>query len=870
MKNNNLPIHSLLKCLMLMTFGLFIVQGLSAKTFQKIYMFTYFEYDNTTGNNYVYSDDGTRWKVTSDGDVVVDEYNGKGVYISYGSELTLTSEKIFPASAKVTVNAGAAAQVYADITVGVDGNTKDMSYSDTYQQYYSNVNDITTRGYTFELNRNQPGDIQVGLNSNHPNTFLLIESVKVVYEADYGITITTLQGQQVAISDENRTNVLNEDIPSIQFDGKCDLYLNDADIAKITVEEVTGLDTELYLHLKGTNKIQNGEKAIINNGSNIKLTFQTNKSRAGSLQYICTAGNLTKAEDAFPGFTLTYRSGLTAILTKEETRDIVDVINVLDPIVNKDQKEVTLKGASGTGIGEDIEGKTTAELAAGYEVNDILYTLSGEKDGYIDDPDVVAADGKIVALNTYISDSQANNVARKLVWDEIAPGSTTYSSQFRGLTFKLPPGSGVIKIEARTNETGKLNVKFSDFSDITYSFDDAKTEFKVFEIPYAITETRYVLIYNTTRPSSSRPLGDRRAPGRKETTTLEIKGISIKSNTVDETPDTPFEGRTLTKEEVNAAFKDGHVIINDPNITNISGVAFDDLKDKEVTYVDLSGTSIITDIYRYANYVYNKVPTSTLIFVPAGCVNAYAKNVVIGSVCEDLLLYDDNRPFDTPKDFIAKNVEMARDFSAYKEKGCTVFLPYEMDEKSAASVGTFYQLSSASPETGLTVHSVKETKANLPYMFKPTADKVKLANVIIKAAAEPAAGRRAATETQLVGAYQSTEIVSDETTNYYTYDAIAGVFEKVTTATAVNAFNAYLKAPTTAPDTYSVIWREFVDGDANQDGLVNVTDIVATVNYIMEQPSADFNKEAADVNHDGFVNVTDIVQMVNIIMTLPM
>ena len=49
MKNNNLPIHSLLKCLMLMTFGLFVVQGLSAKTFQKIYMFTYFEYDNTTG-----------------------------------------------------------------------------------------------------------------------------------------------------------------------------------------------------------------------------------------------------------------------------------------------------------------------------------------------------------------------------------------------------------------------------------------------------------------------------------------------------------------------------------------------------------------------------------------------------------------------------------------------------------------------------------------------------------------------------------------------------------------------------------------------------------------------------------------------------
>jgi hypothetical protein len=47
---------------------------------------------------------------------------------------------------------------------------------------------------------------------------------------------------------------------------------------------------------------------------------------------------------------------------------------------------------------------------------------------------------------------------------------------------------------------------------------------------------------------------------------------------------------------------------------------------------------------------------------------------------------------------------------------------------------------------------------------------------------------------------------------------------------------------------------------------VNVTDIVATVNFIMEKPSDGFNKEAADLNGDGVVNVTDIVKMVNIIM----
>lgn len=67
------------------------------------------------------------------------------------------------------------------------------------------------------------------------------------------------------------------------------------------------------------------------------------------------------------------------------------------------------------------------------------------------------------------------------------------------------------------------------------------------------------------------------------------------------------------------------------------------------------------------------------------------------------------------------------------------------------------------------------------------------------------------------------------------------------------------------------VWCEvdggnYIPGDVNGDGLVNVTDIVATVNFIMEKPSDGFNKDAADLNGDGLVNVTDIVMMVSIIM----
>ena len=63
------------------------------------------------------------------------------------------------------------------------------------------------------------------------------------------------------------------------------------------------------------------------------------------------------------------------------------------------------------------------------------------------------------------------------------------------------------------------------------------------------------------------------------------------------------------------------------------------------------------------------------------------------------------------------------------------------------------------------------------------------------------------------------------------------------------------------------ITAAFIPGDVNGDGLVNVTDIVATVNYIMEKPSSNFNEAAADLNGDGYINVTDIVKMVSIIMS---
>jgi len=55
-------------------------------------------------------------------------------------------------------------------------------------------------------------------------------------------------------------------------------------------------------------------------------------------------------------------------------------------------------------------------------------------------------------------------------------------------------------------------------------------------------------------------------------------------------------------------------------------------------------------------------------------------------------------------------------------------------------------------------------------------------------------------------------------------------------------------------------------GDANMNGSVSISDVVAAINYALEQAPAQFNLAAADINGDGEITIIDIVKIVNIIM----
>ena len=67
--------------------------------------------------------------------------------------------------------------------------------------------------------------------------------------------------------------------------------------------------------------------------------------------------------------------------------------------------------------------------------------------------------------------------------------------------------------------------------------------------------------------------------------------------------------------------------------------------------------------------------------------------------------------------------------------------------------------------------------------------------------------------------------------------------------------------------TFNITVKKRASGDVNHDGTVNVSDIMATVNYILGSTPPVFFKDDADVNSDGAVNVSDIMAMVNIILS---
>ena len=55
-------------------------------------------------------------------------------------------------------------------------------------------------------------------------------------------------------------------------------------------------------------------------------------------------------------------------------------------------------------------------------------------------------------------------------------------------------------------------------------------------------------------------------------------------------------------------------------------------------------------------------------------------------------------------------------------------------------------------------------------------------------------------------------------------------------------------------------------GDANDDGLINVSDITTIINYVLAKNPSPFSFVNADYNGDGLINMSDVSVIINVIL----
>jgi len=606
----------------------------------------------------------------------------------------------------------------------------------------------------------------------------------------YGITVNG-----IAVHEDNRTNVMGDQgEPTVQFDGKNTLFLNNANISgEIIVNSSAFVDEPLTICLKGTNTINNRTYLVQNAlaTANIKVNFDTNELEPGSLTYT-TPEILKEPISAFVGCNVLYLNGLAPTLSEgANSGSVLSISMSLQPIVNHSGEEKTLDG-EGDGLGEDIETKTTDELTAGVVENGILYTLPDANDGYESPGE--SGSGKVVAINSLMTLEEVIEIARQVANGTLVPGTAEYSAAFSGMTFLLPAGTGIIIINVRTNESGKLAVKIGNQPAVT--FDEAKDAFEELVVPFACSVPTYVQLFNQSAATGSRELDSHRAPGRKETATVEIKGLSVSASSVVAVPEPALSPVMLDKSAVAKEAGKHFIKVNNPDVAGVDADAFEGVKtDDELTYVDLTNTGIKGITVDRSTDAFKNVPEKAFIYLPAGNkVTAGTKNVIIGSVCENMEMADDAPYFEMAQDFTALNVKQNRDYSDFVDKNCTVYLPFAIDEETAATLGTFYELKGYDGTT-VVMESVKETKANTPYMFKPKAADTKVAAKMVKVEATPAAAPVAGS-IKFVGTYKQKDIVSDGSTQYYCFmaDGVeAGKFVHViTNPVTMNPYRAYM------------------------------------------------------------------------------
>ena len=701
----------------------------------------------------------------------------------------------------------------SDLTVHLLGNNS-ISYGRVVE-----FADADNSHLTFSTNESLPGSLQKQIpmltNSGNAITYnngLVFDNQNyliAVPTSNYGISIST-DVANFEVTNNNRANVLGDANKSVQFDGNHTLTLNGATLQSITVNSGVFDKDSLIVYLKGDNSIINDvngvANAIIYYGDNRKVNFATGDGsttalKPGTLNCTYASGSATAQKLFGDNITVSYSNNLGASLENNTASITAELV----PIVNKENK-TQINDGNGNGIGNELKvyiqtylsGKTQEEITnafgEGITINKILYVLPHNADGFDQN------NNGLLDLNSQMSDGNVETVAQKLYDGSITPTSENFKSLFHGLCFLLPAGEGKIVLEVNTSTAGELHVIVGINNPVVIK---NKPTFETIEIPYEVQNETYVLIYSTVNPSNleaSRLYASHRAPGRKMTTTTQIRSAGVRASSVSSAPEPPLTPKELKKSDMVAPnIVDGQYATNykigqvdDGNVASIANDAFEGL---DVTCMDLSETALSGLTVDRDKLPWINLPYSAYIYLPTGNkVKEGQQNVVIGGVCMNAELLEDN-PFEITKDFKAKKIELKRNFTGMDGKKCSIMLPFALDKTTAATLGTFYKMidGGAGDANDGKVHMqpVTETEANVPYMFMPNIDKIILESIKVEAAtSSPEYTIKGMT---FKGCFEKTTIESNGSANYYCFvdDQFVRVLDNSVT---VKTFRAYMTA----------------------------------------------------------------------------
>ena len=704
--------------------------------------------------------------------------------------VTVTGKQAYTGTATLNFTITTAPLVLSFATSDV---TVDMSSQQTYQQALTTTPAVD--GLKIVWSSTDDDTAEVDENGNVTIKRIGLATITASFEGDnryqsaqssYTLKVTTTYGLTVAgipVTSENRTNILNDAIATVSFDGGQVLKLENA---KLELPISTTFDV-LTIYLKGENSMKGVETAIVG-PTDGTLIFTTEGNSPGLLTLTNTLG-----QKVIDGFLNIQCQQNMALLSGHPSQSNLSVGVPINPFVDDNtgnKKEVDLQPQA-----------SAAEDLSNTAIGDVLYTLDKDNgDGVSGNEDCV------VLSSTMIEDDVSGTVV------DVKPGTDEFAEKFTGLTFMVPAGTGTITVTVKTGSKGVLMLKIGQ--DEPYVIKGA-LDFTEYVFPYACPEATYVYIYNASEVSNE--AASRRA-GKKTTITVGIRTVGVKAEELQPSNgsvEVVTEDATLnpvsatTNDIVVSAVDDNNVItVEERSVVALPDNLFEN--QSYTTSIDLRETSVSGMLVSRSSGAFKGISANTFIYMPSGN-STEESNVVFGFICPWAEL-DAQMPsgesFGPIAEFTAQRISYGRVF-ARAEAG-TIYLPFDIDKTTASLFGTFYSFERVA-NGYVKVNEVTDgLKANTPYLFKAIDDQTQ---IVLKAAKvrlpeTPAASRAAATD-GLVGCYghhTATDVYRIENDD----DMSHVRFVRLKAGVEILPFQAYLQLSGTTAESLEVTDQESV------------------------------------------------------------